>query len=157
MIRSLLITFFTIFVFIPALQAEDSFESTICASGTSTVIHSSKELTVMGFELTGVARSNSNSEIYNNASEWCVGVFRQMGDEWAQNGYCKYLYPNGDYHIGEWSGDAKGGNWKFLFGTGKWEGIKGGGPWSILLRAKPIAPGTFQSCRIIKGTYELPK
>lgn len=67
------------------------------------------------------------------------------------------MYPNGDYHIGEWSGDAKGGNWKFVFGTGKWKGIKGGGPWSNLLRAKPIAPGTFQNCRIIKGTYELPK
>ncbi len=157
MIRSLLITFFTIFVFIPAVQAADSFESTMCASGTMTVIHGSKELMVASFELKGVARSDTNSEIYNNASEWCVGVIRQIGDEWAQNGYCKYLYPNGDYHIGEWSGDAKGGNWKFVFGTGKWKGIKGGGPWSPIIRTKPIAPGTFQNCRIIKGTYELPK
>lgn len=157
MIRSFLITLFAIFVVIPTIQAAEPFESTMCASGTMTVIHSSKELTVIGFELKGIARSNTNSEIYHNASEWCVGVLRQMGDEWAQNGYCKYLYPNGDYHIGEWSGDAKGGNWKFVFGTGKWEGIKGGGKWSMLQRAKPIAPGTAQNCRIIEGTYELTK
>lgn len=83
MIRSFFIILLAIFVFIPTIQAEDSFESTICASGISTVIHSSKELMVMGFELKGIARSNTNSEIYNNASEWCVGVFRAIGDEWV--------------------------------------------------------------------------
>ena len=51
----------------------------------------------------------------------------------------------------------KGGEWKFLLDTGKWEGINGGGTWSALQRAKPIAPGTFQNCRKIKGTYELAK
>jgi hypothetical protein len=157
MIRSFLITFFAIFVFIPTIQAAEPYESTICGSGTMTVIHGSKELMVMSFEFKGIARSNTNSEIYNNASEWCVGIFRQMGDEWTQSGFCKYLYPNGDFHIGEWEGNINGGEWKFLLGTGKWEGIKGGGSWSVLQRAKSIAPGTFQHCRIIKGTYELPE
>jgi hypothetical protein len=157
MIRSFLLTLFAIFVFIPTIQAADPFESTICASGTMTMIHGSKELTVMSFELKGMARSNTNSEIYNNASEWCVGLLRQMGDEWTQSGFCKYMYLNGDFHIGEFDGDAKGGNWKFLLGTGKWEGIKGSGSWSMIQRAKPIAPGTFQNCRKIEGTFELPK
>ena len=69
MIRTILIVLLAMAIFIPAVQAQDSFESTICASGISTVIHSSKELMVMGFELKGIARSNTNSEIYNNASE----------------------------------------------------------------------------------------
>ena len=75
----------------------------------------------------------------------------------TQRGFCKYLYPNGDINIIEWDGKANGGNWKFLLGTGKWEGIKGGGTWSIIQRAKSIAPGTFQNCRMMKGTYELPQ
>jgi hypothetical protein len=144
-------------MFIPTVQAADPFESTLCASGTLTMIPGSKEVAVMGFEFKGIARSNTDSEIYNNASEQCVGVLRQIRGEWAQNGYCKYLYPNGDFHFMEWTGDANGGNWKFLFGTGKWEGIKGGGTWKPLHRPRPVAPGTFQNCRIIEGTYELTK
>ena len=157
MIRFLSVVFFVLFVFIQMAHAADPFESTICASGTITIVHGSKELTVMSFELKGIALSNTNSEIYHNASERCVGINRQMGGEWTQSGYCKYLYPNGDFQIGEFKGNMNGGEWKFLLGTGKWEGIKGGGSWSPLQRAKPIVPGTFQNCRNIKGTYKLPK
>jgi len=157
MIRSFLIALLAIFVFIPTIQAADPFESTICMSGTGTMIHSSEELTVMSFELKGIARSNTNSEIFNNVSEMCVGLWSKMGDEITQRGFCKYLYLNGDINITEWDGKANGGNWKFLLGTGKWEGIKGSGTWSILQRAKSIAPGTSQNCRMIEGTYELPK
>jgi hypothetical protein len=46
MIRSFLLTLFAIFEFIPTIQAADPFKSTICASGTMTMIHGSKELTV---------------------------------------------------------------------------------------------------------------
>ena len=156
MIRSFLITFFAIFVLIPTVQAADPFESTVCASGTMTMIHNSKELKIFSIDLKGIARSDTNSEIYNNASEWCVGIVRIMGDEIEQRGFCKYLYPNGDITIGEYEQNINGGKWRFLMGTGKWQGIKGGGTWSSQ-RAKPIAPGTFQNCRTIKGTYELPK
>jgi hypothetical protein len=157
MIRSFLITLFAIFVLIPTVQAADPFESTVCVSGTMTMLHNSKELMAFSFELKGMVLSNTNSEIFNNASEMCVGLWSRMGDEITQRGFCKYLYPNGDINIIEWNGGANGGEWKFLSGTGKWEGIKGGGPWSILQRAKSIAPGTVQSCRKIEGTYELPK
>ena len=157
MIRTFLIALSAIFVFIPPTQAQEAFESTVCCSGTMTMIHNSKELTIFSIDLKGVARSVTNSEIYNNASEWCVGIVRITGETIEQRGYCKYLYPNGDITIGEYEQNIRGGEWRFLMGTGKWQGIKGGGTWTSLLRAKPIAPGTFQSCRTIKGTYELPK
>jgi hypothetical protein len=143
--------------FIPTVEAAESFESTACASGTSTMVHNSKELMVLGFEFKGIVRSNTNSEIFNNVSEMCVGLFCKKGDDITQRGYCKYMYPNGDITIMEWDGKADDGNWNLLLGTGKWEGIKASGTWSILQRAKPIAPGTVQNCRTIKGTYELPK
>ena len=155
MIRSFLVTLFAIFVFIPTIQAADPFESTICASGIMNILQNSKELMTSSFELKGIVRSNTNSEILNNTSEMCVGLFSRIGDEISQSGFCKYLYPNEDINIIEWNGDANGGEWKFLSGTGKWQDIKGGGTWSILQRAKSIMPGTFQSCRTIKGTYEL--
>ena len=87
----------------------------------------------------------------------CVGLFSRMGKEITQRGFCKYLYPNEDINIIEWNGGAGGGEWKFLSGTGKWEGIKGGGTYSVIERAKSIAPGNFQNCRKIEGTYELPQ
>ena len=157
MIRFLLITFLAIIVFIPTAQAADPFESIACRSGTGTMVHNSKELVVMGFEIKGMLRSNTNTEILNNVSEICVGIYQMAGDEITQSGYCKYMYLNGDINIVKWDGNSKGGDWKFLLGTGKWENIKGGGTWSMLQRAKPIASGTFQNCMMIKGTYELPK
>lgn len=157
MIRSFLITLFVIFLFIPTVQAADSFESTACVSGTMTMLHNSKELMVCSLECKGIVRSNTNSEIFNNVSEMVMGLYMKMGDERTQRGFAKYLYPNGDIIIMEWDGKANGGKWKLLLGTGKWEGIKGSGTYSILQRVKSIAPGTFQNCRIFKGTYELPK
>ena len=157
MVRILLIAFLAIFIFIPTAKAADPFESIACRSGTATMVHNSKELTIMGFELKGMLRSNTNSEILDNVSEICVGIFENKGDEITQSGYCKYMYPNGDINVVKWDGDSKGGYCKFLLGTGKWENIKGGGEWSMLQRAKPIAAGTFQNYMMIKGTFELPK
>jgi hypothetical protein len=157
MIRALLITVFTVFAFMPTIQAADPFESTACVSGSMNVIHQSEQLITMSMDLKGIVRSDTNSEILNNASEWCVGLYNKMGNETTQRGFCKYLYPEGDINVIEFNGDANGGDWKFLLGTGKWEGIKGGGTYTVTQRAKSIAPGTFQNCRQIKGTYELAK
>ena len=110
MIRSFLITLFVIFVFTPTVQAADPFESTTCVSGAKTVIHNSKELMVSSFELKGIARSNTNSEIFNNVSEMVLGLFCKMGNEITQRGFGKYLYPNGDIIIMEFDGKANDGN-----------------------------------------------
>ena len=99
MIRFFLITFLAIFVFIPTAQAADPFESIACRSGTATMVHNSKELMIMGLELKGMLRSNTNSEILHNVSEICAGIFEKKGDEITQSGYCKYMYLNGDINV----------------------------------------------------------
>lgn len=155
MIRSLFIALLTLLLFSPAIQAADPFEATACRSGTMTVVQGSKELMILGVELTGILRSNT--EMLNNTSEICVGIFKKMGDEVSQMGYCKYLYPDGDTNVVEWDGSRNEGKWKYLLGTGKWQNIKGGGTWKNIQRAKSIADGTFQNCIMLNGTYELPK
>ena len=157
MIRYILIVLLAIAIFIPTVQAQESFESTACVSGTMNVVHGSKELLISSMDVKGIVMSDTKSEILNNVSEWCVGLFTKKGEEIIQSGYCKYVYSTGDINIIEWDGKTEGGNWKFIMGTGKWEGIKGGGTWNISQRVKSVAPETFQNCRKIKGTYELPK
>ena len=157
MMRLLLIPVMIIFLFVPAVQAADSFESVACRSGTATFIQNTKELFIMGFELKGILQSKSNAEILNNVSEQCVGTTKRAGEEAVQKGFCRYMYPNGDVNVVEWDGGANDGKWQFLSGTGKWENIKGGGTWKALQRPKPIAEGTFQNCITITGTYELKK
>ena len=158
MIRSILIVFLAMAIFIPAaVQAQESFESTVCVSATLNVIHMSDEILLSSFDLKGMVRSDSNSEFLNDVSEWCVGLTGKVGDKMSQRGYCKYVYPNGDINLGEWEGIGSDGTFKFIFGTGKWQGLKGEGTWNVIQRAKSVAPGTFQNCRKLKGTYELPK
>ena len=157
MVRSILITIFAMVISISTVQAQESFESTSCVSGTANPIHMSKDIMLSSADMKGMVRSDSNSEFLNDVSEWCVGLFSKVGDKISQRGSCKYVYPNGDINLIEWDGVADDGKLKFIFGTFKWEGIKGEGTWNIIKRAKSIAPATFQNCRKIKGTYELPK
>ena len=157
MTRLLLIPVIMIFLFAPAVQAADSFESLACRSGTATIIQNTKELVIMSFELKGILQSKSNAEILNNVSEQCVGTLKRAGDEAIQRGFCRYMYLNGDINIVEWDGGANEGKWQFLSGTGKWENIKGGGTWKANPRPKPIVEGTIQNCITITGTYELKK
>lgn len=153
--RSLFTALITLLLFPPIIQAADTFEATACRIGTMTMVQGSKELMILGFELKGILQSNT--EMFKNASEICVGTMKRMGDETNQAGYCKYLYPNGDINVVEWDGAANEGKWQYLLGTGKWQNIKGGGKWRNIQRAKPIVEGTFQNCIILDGSYELPK
>jgi hypothetical protein len=157
MMRLLLIPILMISLFAQTTLAADSFESMACRTATITNFQNSKELVIMTIELKGVLQSKTNSEILNNVSEMCAATYKKAGDEIAQRGFCKYMYPNGDINVVEWDGGANDGKWHFLLGTGKWENIKGGGAWKVYLRAKPIAEGTGQSCMTITGTYELKK
>lgn len=157
MIRYILTATLIIFIFIPTVQAQESFESTACVSGSANAIHMSKDMMLTSFDLKGMVRSDSNSEFLNNVSEWCVGLFSNVGGKISQRGFCKYTYLNGDINLIEWDGEANGGNINFIYGTGKWEGIKGKGTWNMIQRAKPASQDTMQSCRKLMGTFELPK
>jgi hypothetical protein len=154
--RSIIMVISIIFIFVPMAQAENPVDSTAYVSGDMAMVHADAEVMVMSYELKGLVLSNNNSEILNNASERCVGVFKRIGSEIVQNGYCKYLYPNKDYMILGFNGGADGGKWEILFGTGKWKGITGSGTYNVK-RVQPITPNSLQHSRTIKGTYELPE
>ena len=157
MFRSIMIAILAMAIFLPAVQAQESFESTTCASGTANLLYMDKDIFLNSFDLKGIVRSDSNSEFLNNASEWCVGLFSKMGEKISQRGFCKYTSLNGDITLMEWDGEANGGNLNFVYGTGKWENIKGKGTWSMIQRAKSASQDTFQNSRKMKGTFELPK
>ncbi len=146
---------------VPAAYAEKKpIDFTSCRSGTSTVLSASKELTVLSIELKGIDRSNTADKTFENFTHRCIGVVRVSPKKPMANGYCKYVDPDGDFWVAEWSRSqpvSKGGDWSFIQGTGKWKGIKGGGKYRNITRGKPIVKGTFQVCALITGIYELPK
>ncbi len=156
MIKYLLAIISMVLVLVPMAQAENPVDVTAYVSGDMAMVHADAETMVMSYDLKGLVLSNNNSGIFNNASERCVGVFKRIGSEIVQNGYCKHLYPNKDYTILEYNGNGDNGKWKLVFGTGKWKGITGSGTYTIK-RVQPITPSTGQHYRIIKGTYELPE
>ena len=125
--RILFIVISIVVIFVPMAQAENAVDSEACVSGEMLLIHMNPpELMVGNFELKGIVLSNNNSEVLNNVSEQCVGLYKMVGGESKQSGYCKYLYPNKDINIIEWEGGSKGGTWKFILGTGKWKGRRWG-------------------------------
>ena len=154
--RYILIIISIAFILIPMAHAESPVDATAYVSGDMGMVHADADAMVMSYDFKGLVLSNNDSEIFNNASERCVGVFKRIGEEILQNGYCKYLYPNKDYIILEYNGGGDSGKWKLVFGSGKWKGIKGSGTYNVM-RVQPIAPATLQHHRMIKGTYELPE
>lgn len=154
--RILLIIISIAVIFVPMVQAESPVDATAYVSADMTMVHADAEAMVMYYDFKGLVLSNNGSEIFNNASERCVGVLKRIGSEIVQNGYCKYLYPNKDYMILGFNGKADGGKWEILFGTGKWKGIAGNGTYTVM-RVQPITPDSSQHHRMIKGKYELPE
>lgn len=144
-----------VLICVPMAQAESPVDSTACVSGDMTSLYTSDEAGMMSFEIKGIVLSNNESEILNNVSERCVGVFIRLGKEVSQNGYCTYVYPNKDIQLLEWKGVSGSGEWKFVYGTGKWKGVTGGGTWKNINPVQPAAPDTFQICRSIIGSYEM--
>jgi hypothetical protein len=138
-------------------HAAEPYDISYCSYGTVTMVSKTEELTVFSADVKGISWSNHENKAFDNNTYHCVSVVRVSPSERAANGYCKFLEPNGDFVVGEFrSVNSPQGNWKFLQGTGKWKGITGGGTNEPLRRGKPIAPGTFQSCRRATGTYTLP-
>lgn len=154
--RILLVIISLTFVLAPMAYAESPVDATAYVSADMTMVHADAEAMIMYYDFKGLVLSNNGSEIFNNASERCVGVFKRIGSEIVQNGYCKYLYPNKDYMILGFNGKADDGKWEILFGTGKLKGITGNGTYTVM-RVQPITPDSTQHHRMIKGSYELPE
>jgi len=148
---------FCLVMFIPIAQAETPFDITDCGSGTITMVSVSKELTVFGFDLKGISRSNHENKVFDNCTFHAVGVMRIMAGKRTETAYFKIMDPDGNIIVGEITRvETEESTWKFLQGTGKWKGITGGGKGRTIAGGKPITVGTFQACFRHTGTFELP-
>ena len=158
--KMVVIVLLSLVVFISITQAQQPFDITFCGStATTQTVLESKELTITTFEGKGTVRSNPENKALDNSSYHLLGVSRQMGDNVTNFGYSRYMDSDGDFVVQEnfYSLEGKEATWKFLYGTGKWKGIKGSGKTTVVIRPKPIAPGTRQGCLRSTGTFELPK
>ena len=144
-------------MFVPIAQAETNYDINVCGSSEITMVSQSKELTVLTMNFKGIIRSNDENKIFDNCSIHHVRVQRIEAGKITAYGYSKFLAPDEDSVMLEYSQVGKEATTKFLQGTGKWKGITGGGKaWGIAL-AKPITKGTIQGCNRQTGTFELPK
>ncbi|MDI6753682.1 MAG: hypothetical protein QME78_04720 [Thermodesulfobacteriota bacterium] len=142
---------------IPKVQAQQPMDMMSCGDGTTTIIVSTPELTIMGIETKGINLDNLASKAFDNMTYHMVGVLKIESGKLAGTLYAKYMDPSGDFVVIEISQVGMERDWKYLYGTGKWKGVTGGGKAFPFTKGKPISPGTSQSCAKITGTYELKK
>lgn len=128
-----------------------------CRAGTIKLLTASKEATVYALEFTGITVPTGN-KVFDNQTHICVGSISIINGKGSGGGFCKYMDPDGDFTLLEWtrSATSPAGTWKYLYGTGKWKGIKGGGDYMGASAGKPIEKGTLQICTRATGSYELP-
>ena len=146
-----------LFLLISAAQAELPYDLTACSAGTSTVLFSNKELTIISSDSKGIAYSNDEGKAFDNTTYHCAGIIQIVNGKPSGNVFCKFLDTDGDVTVGETILEGAEGKWKFLYGTGKWKGITGGGKNWPITKGKSVVPGTSQGCRRATGTYTLPK
>ena len=145
-------------IFTPATSFGEEFEFIRCYSGTVTFMNKNKELPMMfSWKENGIIMSKSENKFLDNATTHLEGV--QMGLGKRREGYVvgHFVDPDGDMIAvyGAYKGTVHDG--EFNAGSGKYKGIKG--RWTssrVAFGKKPPWPGTYQRCRLLKGTYELP-
>ena len=144
-------------IFTSIASAESPFNVTTCFSGERTTVAESPEVTVSGSLTKGTWLSNHENKIFHNMTSQCAGILKIVAGKAYGFAYCKVMDPDGDFIIMENTLAAPEITFKFLHGMGKWHGIKGGGSGEVLMRPRPITPGTIQNCLRVSGTFELPK
>ncbi len=149
---------FALVLFIPVVQAQQSYDITECYSFTiHTLLSEAPDLTMVGFDGKGIARSNIGNKVFDSFTLQCAGIRSTIEAKGKSHGYFKYLDPDGDFFFME--GKAAGGEiiMRFLSGNGKWKGIKGEGRIKVITRGRRITPDTNQVCYRHTGTFKLPK
>jgi hypothetical protein len=150
------IVFLTLIIFVPMTQAEQPLDMMLCGDVTFKTIVATPELTIMGYEQRGISLDNLPSKAQDNCTYHGVGVLKIEKGKMSLTGLEKFIYPNGDLAVVEGSQEGMAeGNYKIIYGTGKWKGATGKGNFIIFTKGQPVSPGTSQSCRRVKGTYEL--
>ena len=145
-------------MFLPAAYAGEEFECILCISGTYITFHESKELVpLFRGEDSGVMRSKSENKFLDRATLHYEWIQRGMGEKRGGYLFGKIVDLDGDIIVVQSAYKGPGHEAKFLQGTGKYKGITGGYKSQVFARGKPVMPGTYQWCRKIKGTFELPK
>jgi len=158
MIRAIILAFFVVVMFLPSAQAEE-FECIVGVSGTYITFHGSKELMpLLRYEESGVMMSKSENKFLDNATLHYEGIQQGISGPQRQ-GYAfgKIVDMDGDIIIVRTVYTGPGHEAEFLQGTGKYKGITGSYKAQRVAAGKPAMPGTYQTCKEIKGTFELPK
>lgn len=141
---------------LPAWAAEVSYNFVVCGHSKVTLLEAGPDLTAMGFENWGIVAS-STSKDWENATTRCVGYLRIMAGKQVGKGVCKWVMAGGDAAVGEFEYPPSGEPFfTWLTGSGKLKGIQGGGAFKQVSNARPVEPGTSQSCRQDWGKYTLP-
>lgn len=143
------------------LHAKDiAADYTQCGAGTTNVLSTTKEATLLAAEHRAVIRSNIDDKTLDNQSMHCAGVTKIVDGQNSTTGYCKFVSAEGDWYVVEYARASavadNQGTWRALQGSGRWQGISGGGIWKSVTSARPVTAGTFQYCVDAKGKYTLP-
>jgi hypothetical protein len=155
-VRAITTITFCLVVFISFAQAEQPYDITSCHSGTTKILYSSKELTIVSAEGWGIIMSNHENKFLDNCTFHVITLIQVMPDKIVETGYVKVMDPGGDFVIAETSRVGKEAITKFLHGTGKYKGITGGHKSERIVYGR-IPPDAAAACSRSIGTFELPK
>jgi hypothetical protein len=138
--------------------AEYAYDVTPCVSGTLTPLVQSPEITIFSFDNKGIMRSNEAGKIFDNCTCHIQGVAMREGKKLTVYCYMKYLAPDGDYAIFQYTQNPgeTSATTTIMMGTGKWKGITGGGKATTITQGKPVTPGSMQFCNRHTGKFTLP-
>ena len=155
-VRAITTITFCLVVFISFAQAEQPYDVTSCHSGTTKILFSSKELTIISAEGWGIFMSNHENKFLDNCTFHVMTLVQVMPDKVIETGYVKVMDPDGDFVIAETKRIANEAITKFLYGTGKYKGITGGHKSERIVYGR-ILPDAAAACSRSTGTFDLPK
>ena len=157
MIRFVYCSLIGLLLLMPALSLGEEFEAIRCYSGTWTIMNKNKELPLMfSWKENGIIMSKSENKFLDNATTHIEGVQVRMQEHREGYGVGHIIDPDGDMIAlyGIYKGTLQEG--EFKEGTGKYKGIKGRYTSKrVAFTKKPAWPGTYQRCRLLKGTFTL--
>ena len=140
-------------------QKQGTVDSVWCRSGTASVVAKDEKMLVWALDHNGVAQTADPKDLFNNATQRCVGTVAIFDGKVEANGWCKTHFLNpADWVLVDWKGDEKpgSGTWSYRHAAGSMKGITGGGTFHSLGQTRPMEAGTYQNCVRVKGKWQMP-